>query len=117
MTQANAKTPSSVLSQQAPAAGGWDPATLLTWYRTMHMGRTLDDKAPNYLKQAIGWSYHAPCAGHAYGQRNQPIEPVQRFAEFAPGCCNDEFIVKALIPLRVIGDRGQHDREAHGRAR
>ena len=19
---------------------------------------------PNYLKQAIGWSYHAPCAGH-----------------------------------------------------
>jgi 2-oxoisovalerate dehydrogenase E1 component len=24
----------------------------------------LDDKAPNYLKQAIGWSYHAPCAGH-----------------------------------------------------
>ncbi|MFZ9835109.1 MAG: alpha-ketoacid dehydrogenase subunit alpha/beta [Holophagaceae bacterium] len=30
----------------------------------MHMGRVLDDKAPNYLKQAIGWSYHAPCAGH-----------------------------------------------------
>lgn len=28
------------------------------------MGRVLDDKAPNYLKQAIGWSYHAPCAGH-----------------------------------------------------
>jgi 2-oxoisovalerate dehydrogenase E1 component len=28
------------------------------------MGRLLDDKAPNYLKQAIGWSYHAPCAGH-----------------------------------------------------
>ncbi|MFM8622425.1 MAG: thiamine pyrophosphate-dependent enzyme [Holophagaceae bacterium] len=30
----------------------------------MHMGRVLDDKAPNYLKQAIGWSYHAPSAGH-----------------------------------------------------
>ncbi|HEX7597336.1 MAG TPA: thiamine pyrophosphate-dependent enzyme, partial [Polyangia bacterium] len=30
----------------------------------MHLGRLLDDKAPNYLKQAIGWSYHAPCAGH-----------------------------------------------------
>ncbi|WP_420801389.1 alpha-ketoacid dehydrogenase subunit alpha/beta [Geothrix rubra] len=30
----------------------------------MHLGRVLDDKAPNYLKQAIGWSYHAPCAGH-----------------------------------------------------
>ncbi len=33
-------------------------------YSLMHMGRVLDDKAPNYLKQAIGWSYHAPCAGH-----------------------------------------------------
>ncbi len=37
---------------------------LLKWYGLMHMGRLLDDKAPNYLKQAIGWSYHAPCAGH-----------------------------------------------------
>jgi len=34
------------------------------WYGLMHMGRVLDDKAPNYLKQALGWSYHAPCAGH-----------------------------------------------------
>jgi 2-oxoisovalerate dehydrogenase E1 component len=41
-----------------------DRDTLKAWYRTMHMGRILDDKAPNYLKQAIGWSYHAPCAGH-----------------------------------------------------
>ncbi len=41
-----------------------DAATLKAWYGTMHMGRVLDDKAPNYLKQALGWSYHAPCAGH-----------------------------------------------------
>ncbi len=37
---------------------------LRNWYRTMHMGRVLDDRAPNYLKQGLGWSYHAPCAGH-----------------------------------------------------
>jgi len=37
---------------------------LCHWYELMHLGRILDDKAPNYLKQAIGWSYHAPCAGH-----------------------------------------------------
>ena len=37
---------------------------LIRWYELMHMGRVLDDKAPNYLKQAIGWSYHAPSAGH-----------------------------------------------------
>ena len=30
----------------------------------MTIGRAIDEKAPNYLKQAIGWSYHAPYAGH-----------------------------------------------------
>jgi 2-oxoisovalerate dehydrogenase E1 component len=34
------------------------------WFRMMTVGRLLDDRAPNYLKQAIGWSYHAPYAGH-----------------------------------------------------
>jgi len=34
------------------------------WYRLMTIGRAIDEKAPNYLKQAIGWSYHAPYAGH-----------------------------------------------------
>ncbi len=38
--------------------------TLTKWYRLMTLGRAIDDKAPNYLKQAIGWSYHAPYAGH-----------------------------------------------------
>ncbi len=37
---------------------------LKRWYELMHMGRVLDDKAPNYLKQGLGWSYHAPNAGH-----------------------------------------------------
>jgi 2-oxoisovalerate dehydrogenase E1 component len=37
---------------------------LRRWYSLMHLGRVLDDKAPNYLKQGLGWSYHAPCAGH-----------------------------------------------------
>lgn len=38
--------------------------TLEKWYRLMSLGRAIDEKAPNYLKQAIGWSYHAPYAGH-----------------------------------------------------
>ena len=37
---------------------------LRQWYALMHLGRVLDDKAPNYLKQGLGWSYHAPSAGH-----------------------------------------------------
>ncbi len=38
--------------------------TLRDWFHLMTIGRAIDNKAPNYLKQAIGWSYHAPYAGH-----------------------------------------------------
>jgi 2-oxoisovalerate dehydrogenase E1 component len=38
--------------------------TLSQWFYLMVLGRALDNRAPNYLKQAIGWSYHAPFAGH-----------------------------------------------------
>jgi 2-oxoisovalerate dehydrogenase E1 component len=41
-----------------------DKELLKKWYHLLTLGRSLDDKAPNYLKQAIGWSYHAPYAGH-----------------------------------------------------
>lgn len=41
-----------------------DKETLLHWYHLLFLGRMIDDRAPNYLKQALGWSYHAPCAGH-----------------------------------------------------
>ena len=41
-----------------------DKNQLKTWYALMSLGRMIDDRAPNYLKQAIGWSYHAPYAGH-----------------------------------------------------
>ncbi len=37
---------------------------LENWFKILVRGRTWDDRAPNYLKQAIGWSYHAPAAGH-----------------------------------------------------
>ena len=40
------------------------PEVAREWYRVMQLGRTLDDRAPNYLKQGLGWSYHAPNAGH-----------------------------------------------------
>ena len=41
-----------------------EKSILQRWYHLMVLGRMLDEKAPNYLKQAIGWSYHAPYAGH-----------------------------------------------------
>ena len=41
-----------------------DKDILKKWYHIAFLGRTIDERAPNYLKQALGWSYHAPCAGH-----------------------------------------------------
>ncbi len=41
-----------------------DKDTFKQWYSLMSLGRMVDNRAPNYLKQAIGWSYHAPYAGH-----------------------------------------------------
>ncbi|CAG0970817.1 hypothetical protein GPROT1_01558, partial [Gammaproteobacteria bacterium] len=33
-------------------------------YRLMYLGRLIDNEAPNFLRKAMGWSYHAPNAGH-----------------------------------------------------
>lgn len=43
---------------------GFDKETVIAWYKLMHLGRRLDEKAALYLKMAKGWSYHAPFAGH-----------------------------------------------------
>ncbi len=50
--------------QQVYKIKSTDKELLLKWYHLLRLGRSLDDRAPNYLKQAIGWSYHAPAAGH-----------------------------------------------------
>jgi 2-oxoisovalerate dehydrogenase E1 component len=38
--------------------------TMIKWYKEIHLGRRLDEKAALYVKMAKGWSYHAPFAGH-----------------------------------------------------
>lgn len=48
----------------ADARGTVEIEKQLEWYRLIHLGRLLDDKARNYLRQAKGWSYHASHAGH-----------------------------------------------------
>jgi 2-oxoisovalerate dehydrogenase E1 component len=47
-----------------PRFAGVSREEVRKWYALMHLGRVIDDKAPNYLKQGLGWSYHAPNAGH-----------------------------------------------------
>lgn len=34
------------------------------WFYLMTLGRAIDEKAPVYLLQSLGWSFHAPYAGH-----------------------------------------------------
>jgi 2-oxoisovalerate dehydrogenase E1 component len=41
-----------------------DKETLKKWYHLLTLGRAIDDKAPVYLLQSLGWSFHAPYAGH-----------------------------------------------------
>ncbi|MHC4938453.1 MAG: alpha-ketoacid dehydrogenase subunit alpha/beta [Planctomycetota bacterium] len=33
-------------------------------YRLLRLTRLIDDEAPAFLRKNLGWSYHAPCAGH-----------------------------------------------------
>lgn len=53
-----------MLEKKKYSIKGTSKETLEKWYYLMFLGRKLDEKAPNYLKQALGWSYHAPYAGH-----------------------------------------------------
>ncbi|WP_080905964.1 thiamine pyrophosphate-dependent enzyme [Parabacteroides sp. Marseille-P3160] len=41
-----------------------DQELLKKWFHLMTLGRAIDEKAPSYLLQSLGWSYHAPYAGH-----------------------------------------------------
>ena len=56
MPKAKEKTKAAKLPPNYP---GHDVA-----YKTMFLGRLIDNEAPNFLRKAMGWSYHAPNAGH-----------------------------------------------------
>ena len=40
-----------------------DKETLRKWFYLMTLGRAIDEKAPSYLLQSLGWSYHARMPG------------------------------------------------------
>jgi len=92
---------------------------LCQWYELMHLGRLLDDKAPNYLKQAIGWSYHAPCAGHdgiqlAAGLAFRPgrdfLFPYYRdlLTCLAAGITPEEIILNGISKATDAASGGRH---------
>ena len=89
------------------------------WFRLMVCGRTLDDRAPNYLKQAIGWSYHAPYAGHdgiqlAIGQifdRNSDhLFPYYRdmLTVLSAGLTAEEIILNGISKVTDVAGAGRH---------
>jgi 2-oxoisovalerate dehydrogenase E1 component len=118
-------TNGSAASVNGPAAGAAtrtgrpDNATLLSWYRTMHLGRILDEKAANYLKQAKGWSYHAPCAGHegiqlalglSFRQKQDYLFPYYRdlLTSLAAGITPYEIILNGLSKDGDVAGGGRH---------
>lgn len=93
--------------------------TLEKWYTTLVVGRKLDERAPNYLKQAIGWSYHAPYAGHdgiqfAIGQHfdksTDHLFPYYRdmMTCFSAGLTPEEIILNGISKATDVAGGGRH---------
>ncbi len=89
------------------------------WYRLMQLGRVLDDKAPNYLKQGLGWSYHAPNAGHdgiqlALGLTFRPgrdyLFPYYRDLTtcLAAGLSVEEILLNGMSKATDVASGGRH---------
>ncbi|HST22251.1 MAG TPA: thiamine pyrophosphate-dependent enzyme, partial [Blastocatellia bacterium] len=91
----------------------------LEWYRLIHQGRLLDDKARNFLRQAKGWSYHASHAGHdgiqiALGLSFRPnkdfLFPYYRdmLTCLAGGLTPYEIILNGLSKADDVASGGRH---------
>jgi len=93
--------------------------TLKKWLYLMTLGRLIDDRAPNYLKQAIGWSYHAPYAGHdgiqlAIGQvfdrQTDHLFPYYRdmLTAISAGLTAEEIILNGISKAADSASGGRH---------
>ncbi len=96
-----------------------DPEKAKYWYHMMVLGRKLDEKAPNYLKQALGWSYHAPYAGHdaiqlAIGQifnrETDHLFPYYRdmLTALSAGLTAEEIILNGISKATDLASGGRH---------
>ncbi len=96
-----------------------DKETLRKWFYLLTLGRKLDEKAPNYLKQALGWSYHAPYAGHdgiqlAIGQvfdrHTDHLFPYYRdmLTTISAGLTAEEIILNGISKATDVASGGRH---------
>ena len=96
-----------------------DKSTFKMWYEVLSLGRMLDNRAPNYLKQAVGWSYHAPYAGHdgiqlAIGQAftlgEDHLFPYYRdmLTCLSAGLSAEEIILNGISKATDLSSGGRH---------
>ncbi len=98
---------------------GADRKQLLEWFRLMDLGRITDTAAANYLKKAMGWSYHAPCAGHegiqlaigvSFRQKKDYLFPYYRdlMTCLAAGLTVEEIVLNGLSKTTDVAGGGRH---------
>lgn len=96
-----------------------DKETLHKWLKVLITGRRLDERAPNYLKQAIGWSYHAPYAGHdgiqfaigqVFNKETDHLFPYYRdmMTCFSAGLTAEEIILNGISKDTDVAGGGRH---------
>ena len=96
-----------------------DKETLKKWFHLMTLGRAIDKKAPNYLKQAIGWSYHAPYAGHdgiqlaigqVFSKETDHLFPYYRdmLTAISAGLTAEETILNGISKGTDLASGGRH---------
>jgi 2-oxoisovalerate dehydrogenase E1 component len=96
-----------------------DKETLEKWFHLLTLGRALDEKAPVYQLQSLGWSYHAPYAGHdaiqlAIGQvftRGEDfLFPYYRdmLTALSAGMTPEELILNGISKATDPGSGGRH---------
>jgi len=96
-----------------------DKEVLKKWYFLLTLGRAIDEKAPAYLLQSLGWSYHAPYAGHdgiqlAMGQVFTKGEdflfPYYRdmLTALSAGITAEEIILNGLSKATDVASGGRH---------
>src|SRR5437868_4023795 len=98
---------------------GVDKEKLMEWYRLMDLGRITDIAAANYLKKAMGWSYHAPCAGHegiqlamgvSFRAKKDYLFPYYRdlMTCLAAGLTVEEIVLNGLSKDTDVAGGGRH---------
>ncbi|PXV66276.1 2-oxoisovalerate dehydrogenase E1 component [Dysgonomonas alginatilytica] len=96
-----------------------DKDTLQRWFYLMTLGRAIDNKAPAYLLQSLGWSYHAPYAGHdgiqlamgeVFVKGEDFMFPYYRdmLAVLAAGMTAEEIILNGISKATDVAGGGRH---------